>query len=139
MKFIVRDTDYAIRALVYMAKAFKKNKQKMVTVDEIVKEEGLPERFLRRLLQKLAKKGIVKSFKGKAGGFSFSILPSKIKLTDIITIFQGRVDLTSCFLKGSICPDIKRCALKKKLGKLTETLNKELEKITISSLLYRRI
>ncbi|MFH1478294.1 MAG: Rrf2 family transcriptional regulator [Candidatus Omnitrophota bacterium] len=135
MKFIVRDTDYAVRALVYMAKALKKDKKNIVTVYNIVREEGLPERFLRRILQKLAKKKILTSFKGKEGGFSLLKAPEEIKLTDIINVFQGKLDLTNCFLKSSICPNTKKCILKKKLTQVTSIINSELENITIGSLL----
>jgi len=112
MNFISRDTDYAIRALVFMTRNPRKC---VITVDEIVEEEGLPERFLRRILQNLVKKKILVSHKGKKGGFSFSKSPADIKLTDIIEVFQGKVDLTNCLLKGRICPNVKKCALRKKL------------------------
>jgi len=133
MNFISRDTDYAIRALAYMAKMAKKKKD-VFTVDEIVKKEHLPERFLRRILQKLAKEGVLRSYKGKEGGFSLARSPRDIRLTDIIKVFQGEVDLTNCFLKGKICPDIKTCALRKKLKEIGRGLDRELKDITITSL-----
>ena len=133
MNFISRDTDYAIRALAYMAKMAKKKKD-VFTVDEIVKKEHLPERFLRRILQKLAKEGVLRSYKGKEGGFSLARSPRDIRLTDIIKVFQGEVDLTNCFLKGKICPDIKTCALRKKLKEIGRGLDRELKAVTIASL-----
>ncbi|MFC1508073.1 RrF2 family transcriptional regulator [Candidatus Omnitrophota bacterium] len=132
MNFISRDTDYAVRALVYMAKSEKKSG--IITVDEIVEKEGLPERFLRRLLQKLVKKKLLRSYKGKEGGFSFLKSPKEIKLTDVINVFQGKVKLTNCFLKGRVCPERKRCVLRKKLTKIGNSVNRELENITIASL-----
>jgi len=134
MNFISRDTDYAIRALVYMTKMAKKNNN-IFTVDEIVREEYLPERFLRRILQKVAKKGLLCSRKGKEGGFSLSKAPKDIRLTDIIKVFQGEIDLTNCFLKGKICPDIKTCVLRKKLKEIGRGLDRQLRAITIASLL----
>ncbi len=131
MNFIARDTDYAMSALIFMAKTSKD----VLTVDEIVKERKLPERFLRRILQKLAKEGVLVSHKGKGGGFSFSKKPEDIKFTDIIEIFQGTIDLTNCLLQGKICPNVEKCALRKRLKKISRSLNKELESITIVSLL----
>jgi len=135
MRFITRDTDYAIQSLVYMARAAKKDPKRVVTVEEIVKAEGLPERFLRRILQKLAKKRILYSYKGKSGGFSFLVFPDRIRAADIIKVFQGEVDLTNCFLKSSLCPDIKKCVLRKRLKKIGLEVNRELSDITIASLL----
>jgi len=131
MNFIARDTDYAIRALVFMAASSGKD---VVTVDEIVKEDRLPERFLRRILQRLAKKNVLRSHKGKRGGFSFLKSPGKIRLTDLIEIFQGKLDFTNCLLKGRICPNVNKCLLRKKLKGICFLVKKELEKITIASL-----
>ena len=131
MNFISRDTDYAVRALVFMAGFSKKD---IIAVDEIVEEEGLPERFLRRILQKLAREKIIRSHKGKKGGFSFLKSPAEIRLTDVIRVFQGSVDFTNCLLKGKICPNVKRCFLRNRLKAICFKDRKELEKITISSL-----
>ncbi len=134
MRFITRDTDYAIRSLIFMARATKKNPKRVITVDEIVKKDGLPERFLRRILQKLSKKKVLFSYKGKSGGFSFLIPPGKIKITEIIRIFQGEVNLTNCLLKSTICPDINKCVFRKRLKKINAIIVKELEQIKITSL-----
>lgn len=133
MNFISRDTDYAVRALVYMTKASKK-KNSIVTVDEIIRKDGLPERFLRRILQRLAKNKILSSYKGKQGGFSFLKSPKNIKLTDVIKVFQGEVKFTNCLLKGSICPELKTCALRRKLNQIQRSVDKKLRNITITSL-----
>ena len=132
MNFISRDTDYAWRALMFIADNGEKG---VVTVDEIVQEEGLPERFLRRILQRLAKKRILVSHKGKKGGFSFAKSPEKISLVDIIKVFQGNIDFTNCLLKGRVCPNIKKCALRRKLQDIAKIVDKELRGITIVSLL----
>lgn len=134
MNFISRDTDYAIRALVYMHRVFKNTKREIFIVEEIVEKEKLPERFLRRILQKLAKSNILRSYKGKEGGFSFLQSPLDIKLTDVIRVFQGNVDLTNCLLKGKICPNIKKCVLRKKLKEIGRRVNRELDAITVGSL-----
>ena len=135
MNFIARDTDYAVRALIFMAEVIKKKPKEVITVDQIVNELDLPKRFTRRILQKLAKNKVLYSYKGKDGGFSFLILPSKIKLIDLMKIFQGGMDFTNCLLKGKICPNVKKCPLRKRLKKVCSTVKKELEKITITSLL----
>jgi Rrf2 family protein len=135
VRFITRDTDYALRALVFMAKAGKKEKNGIVTVDDIAKGQKLPRIFLRRILQKLANNKVLTSYKGRSGGFSFLVNPEKIKITNIIRIFQGDIDLTHCFLKTAICPNIKVCTFRKKLKSLNSIVNKELEKIKISSLI----
>ncbi|MFA4991209.1 MAG: Rrf2 family transcriptional regulator [Candidatus Omnitrophota bacterium] len=131
MKFITRDTDYALRALMFMAK----NGREVFTVDEIARDQRLPRVFLRRILQALAKGKMLASYKGKEGGFSFSVQPGRIRVTDIIRIFQGDIDLTHCFVGKRICHNRKTCAFRKKLNSINQMVNRELGKITIEGLL----
>ena len=59
----------------------------------------------------------------------------KINLVDIIRIFQGDIDLTDCFLKKEICPNIKKkCKVRAKLKSINRMLEKELKETTISLL-----
>ncbi len=116
MKFVTRDTDYALRALIRIAKL----KGGIVTVDEIAAKEKLPKVFLRRILQKLAEKKMLSSHKGKTGGFGFLLKPADIKVTDVMKIFQGEIDLTNCLLKGKACPNKGMCSLRKRLALTTK-------------------
>ena len=111
MKLITRDTDYAIRAVCYLAK----HKKVIISANELAKYLKMPRPFLRRILQLLGKKEIVKSYKGQGGGFSLSISPHKLSLLDIITAFQGPIMLNDHTFKKRMCPCIKNCKVKKKL------------------------
>lgn len=135
MRFITRDTDYALRALMFMVKALKEKDQKIITVDEIVNSQKLPKVFLRRILQKLANNKVLISYKGNRGGFAFLVNPEKIGITDVLKIFQGDIDLTHCFLKGALCHNIKVCKFRKRLKAINRVVNKELGSITIGSLI----
>ncbi|MCX5687253.1 MAG: Rrf2 family transcriptional regulator [Candidatus Omnitrophica bacterium] len=134
MKFITRDTDYALRALIFMSRALRQDSKKTVTVEDIVAGEKLPKVFLRRILQVLAKKKILSSYKGKKGGFSFLEVPKKISLADVIVIFQEEIDLTNCFLKGKICPNRSKCSVRKKIKSINSDVIKKLDGITIEEL-----
>jgi len=134
MRFITRDTDYAFRALMLMARALRQKDRKVVTVEDIVSEEKLPKIFLRRILQKLAEKKILSSYKGKRGGFSFLVSPGKISLADVIRAFQGEIDLTNCLLKGKICPNRPECKIRKKIKAINSRIVKELDRITVEEL-----
>lgn len=131
MKLITRDTDYTVRALCYIAK----HKEKKVSVSELVKELKIPQPFLRKILQILNKKRILKSYKGLGGGFRLAKPAEKIFLVDLIKIFQGPLRLNECFFKKIACPNINTCSLRKKIINLEKYVIKELESITISSLL----
>ncbi|MFA5276274.1 MAG: Rrf2 family transcriptional regulator [Candidatus Omnitrophota bacterium] len=130
MKLITRDTDYALRAVCYIAK----QKDKIVPVSKIIKELKMPGPFLRKILQVLNKKGILQSHKGQSGGFSLQIPPAKIYLVKVAEIFQGPLKLNECIFKAKVCPSVKACALSAKLGRIEKIVKKELGLITIASL-----
>ena len=86
-------------------------------------------------MQVLHNKGILNSFKGKGGGFSLAENPKEIFLWDIMRIFQGSFCLNECFLRKRICPNIKNCILRKRIGKIESYVADELKSITIDYLI----
>ena len=131
MKLITRETDYAIRALLYISQSARE----VVSVNELVKEMGIPRAFLRRLLQSLGKAKILIPRKGKGGGFVLTVPANKIKITDLMGVFQGGVDITQCMFKQKICPNRTGCPLRKKIKSIEDIVVQKLGEITIDSLL----
>jgi len=131
MKLITRDTDYAVRALCFIARHDKE----IVSVSEIVKDLKIPRPFLRKILQVLNKEGLLTSYKGQGGGFMLAVTPRKIFLTDLIKIFQGQLKLNECIFKKKICPHKNICALKKRIDTMERYVARELGSVNIASLL----
>jgi Rrf2 family protein len=131
MKLITRDTDYSIRALIYIAR----NNGRIVSITELVKELDTPRPFLRKILQLLSTSGVLKSYRGKNGGFELARKPEKICLLDLMEIFQGKFKLTECLFKKKICPNLINCELKSKLDSLGELVENIIKEITLASLL----
>ncbi len=135
MKLITRDTDYALRAVQFIAR----QNGELVSVDTLVRLLGVPRPFLRKILQNLVHKRILNSYKGSGGGFLLAKPPEGIFLLKLIEIFQGKLSLNECFLKKSICPNVKTCLLHKKIKNIERHVISELEGITISGLLKGRV
>jgi len=130
MKLITRNTDYALRALCYIA---KQNKSK-VSVEELVNKLGVPQPFMRKILQLLSKNGVLESSKGQGGGFRLCIPARKLYLIKIMRIFQGEVGLNECFLKKNICPNKGKCVLRNKIKSIEDGVLRQLKAISIASL-----
>ena len=131
MKLLTRDTDYAIRALCFIAK----RKNEVISAAQLVEELKIPRPFLRKILQKLNKTGVLKSQKGSGGGFSLAARADKILLTDLIKVFQGALKLNECHLKRKPCPDRQTCALKRKIDDIERYVSSQLGSITIGGLI----
>jgi len=131
MKLITRNTDYAMRALCYIARQTKES----VSAAEMVAALKIPRPFLRKILQILSGEGLLKSTKGQGGGFSLSSPKEKIFLTDLIRIFQSTIQLNECIFKKKICPNRSTCALKKEIDGIEQEVLGRLGRINIASLL----
>ncbi len=131
MKLVTRNTDYAVRALCYMAH----NKKRIVSVSELVSKLKIPRPFLRKILQALHKNNILASIKGQGGGFQLTSKIDKISILKLIEIFQGHFKLNECIFKGIRCPNIIKCRLNKKIGKIEKRVRMELKSITLEDLI----
>jgi Rrf2 family protein len=134
MKLITRDTDYAIRALVFIAG----RGDSMVSVPELVRELRIPRPFLRKLLQMLSAAGILRSFKGIGGGFRIVRPASSIYITDVIKVFQGDLKINECIFKKKVCPNKKVCMLRKELNVIEQYAANKLGSLTLSKLIKEK-
>ncbi len=130
MKLITRNTDYAMRALCYIAKQGKK----FVSAAEMVEVLRIPRPFLRKILQVLSGEGLLESTKGQGGGFSLARPAKKILITDLIRIFQNTIRLNECRFKKKMCPDQGGCGLKKEIDSIEDEVLGRLGRISIASL-----
>lgn len=132
MKLITRDTDYAIRLLCCVV---EKKKGQKFTAEEIVSCLKMPKPFLRKILQKLNHGGVLKSQKGRSGGFVLAKDPKKILVGDLIKIFQGPIYIHEHVFMKKICPNAASCLLKNRLDLIEKHVVNELNSITLHSLL----
>jgi Rrf2 family cysteine metabolism transcriptional repressor len=131
MKLLTKDTDYAVRAIVHLARHDSQYKSS----SRIASEEGIPLQFLRRILQALTKAGMVTSREGATGGFRLAVPPKDIRVSDIIRIFQGDIQLSECMFRRRLCSNRGTCVLRKRIKSIEKMVNREFEKVTIASLL----
>ncbi len=134
MKLITRDTDYAVRALCFIARS----KQRIIPASALADRLRIPRPFLRQILQVLNRKGILKSYKGSEGGFELAILPKQIFLVDLIRIFQGPLKLNECIFKKKICPNKNICVLRARINTIEKEVISGLASVTVASLLNKR-
>jgi Rrf2 family protein len=131
MRLITQSTDYAIRILCSMAK----RKSSTVTAKELSAELNISWPLVRRILGELGKKGLVRSSKGRGGGFNLEATAERIYIMELIDIFQGFLKLNKCSVKGKVCSNIESCALRLKIRAIEKKVLDELSTITIESLI----
>ncbi len=130
MKLITRETDYAVRALCYIAG----KRGEVVSVTELVRKMKIPRPFLRKILQILTQEGLLESYKGQGGGFVLGRQAAEIHLTDLITAFQGDLKLNQCIFKKRLCPNRDSCSLRQEILGIEQDVIGRMKRITIASL-----
>jgi len=84
---------------------------KIIMVDEIAREMAAPKSFLAKILQRLVKAGVVKSFRGVKGGFQLNRAPGDISLLNVIEAIEGVVALNACAVDSSVCEFSNTCGV----------------------------
>ena len=79
-------SDYAIKALVRLALA---NGNEPVQAREISDYAGIPSKFLEQVMHDLRQGGLVKSQRGKGGGYAIARDPATISFADVIDLIDG--------------------------------------------------
>jgi Rrf2 family protein len=98
--FITRATEYAIRAVLHMA---KQPPGEVVYKKDICQAQDVTPAFLTKILQPLIKAGIVGSQRGVGGGFYLLKHPAEITLLDILTAEEGPLYLNQCLTEERAC------------------------------------
>jgi Rrf2 family protein len=126
---ITRETDYAIRCVVYLS-----GKQGITMVDEISKQKGIPKSFLAKILQKLVKASLVKSYRGIKGGFELSRPPAEISLLDVIEAVEGPIAMNACAVDEKFCTFSNSCTVHPVWLELRREVEELLRKKTFADL-----
>jgi Rrf2 family iron-sulfur cluster assembly transcriptional regulator len=132
MDIVRRNTDYALRAMVNLARNYDKG---LVSSRTVSKQENVSYQLTCKLLQKLNNAGLVTSYMGPKGGFGLSKEPSKINLLEIIEAIQSPISLNRCLLYKGFCPKQKDCPVRPKLLELQKYIGSFLGNITLDELL----
>lgn len=117
---------YGIRAVIFIAS--RSDQKTNIGLKEISESLKIPQPYLAKILQILARKKMLHSSKGPHGGFYLLIPASKLTLMDIIDAIDGRNFFDSCYVTGERCnfdrPDNGLCILHNDLRKEKVRLEK---------------
>ena len=127
MKLSVK-SDYAARATLGLAR--RNQEGTAMRAEDLAAEQGIPANYLVQILIELKSQQIVKSVRGKAGGYLLMRSPAAITLGDILRCVHGQV-FDSPALSDPQCPPELRAAWRK----LQHTLEASADSITFQHLL----
>ncbi len=126
---ISKRTQYAIRAMVYLAKVFPE--KRVSPIKEISEKEGISFDFLEKIMADLEKSGLVKAKKGTKGGYFLSKGPEKIKASEIMEALEEDIAPVGCM--G--CPKAGACSSQGLWNEVEDSLDSTLNSITLADLI----
>jgi Rrf2 family iron-sulfur cluster assembly transcriptional regulator len=103
-----RQCEYAIQGVLYLA---LKPPGEMTSSLEMTKRLDIPYHFLAKILQNLARKGLLTSLKGPSGGFTLSLPAQDITLFHIVEAIDGTDFANKCVLGFHECSPNTPCAV----------------------------
>lgn len=127
---MTKQSDYAIRFLLRLAQA----PETWIPSRSLAEQEGVPLAFARRLLVSLTKEGWIASREGAEGGCRLRIPAKRIRLLDVLELFQGKLKLHACLFRNQRCPNQPHCVLRPRIQGIEQKVTQEFAAITIADL-----
>ncbi len=124
-----RSAEYAIRAFVHLARV---PDGKYAMVKQIAEEEKIPSHFLAKILQQLARKGLLRSSKGPTGGFSLRQPSKDVTLLNIVESLDGLQEYQRCASGLAECNDDMPCGMHESWKALRSRIIEYLEGTSVS-------
>lgn len=133
---ITKKGEYAMRALVDLALNYKKGLRQ---IQDIVREEDIPVKFLEQILLALKNARLVQSKRGKGGGYYLARPPDKISLGEVIRLIDGPLAPLSCVSKNFYisCPREITCGIRSVMLDVRNATAEIIERVTLADLCRR--
>lgn len=135
MDIIRRNTDYALRLMVRLA---RDSDGDAVSTRLLAREEGVSYQLACKLMQQLHAAGLVESSMGPKGGFRLCREPAEISVQEVIEAIQGPLRLNRCLLSRDACPRGDGCPVRAKMGELQSQMDEYLGGVALEELVRGR-
>jgi Rrf2 family protein len=125
---------YALHALIVLA---EHGDGDPIMIADIAGQARVPRKFLEQILLDLKKRGIVRSIRGRSGGYLIGRAPKNISFADVIRTIDGPLALSPCvsttaYHKCEDCDDEHTCAIRKVLLAARDATAQILEERTLA-------
>lgn len=109
------------------------NTDGLLSVGRIASALGVSKAHLSKVLQRLARAGLVRSVRGPRGGFALDKAPEQITLLDVYELIEGPLSSGKCLLSRPICGG-EHCILGRMLVSVNEQVRRQLAASRLSEL-----
>jgi Rrf2 family protein len=139
MRQLSKRTQYSLRALYALAENYGGGP---MLITQLARDEAIPKKFLEQILLSLKSFGLVKSKKGKGGGYVLATPPGQVTLASVIRQIEGPLAPLPCasetqFRKCDECIDIETCGTRIVMREVRDAMAAILERTTLATVCRR--
>ena len=132
MLSLSKKTDYALLALSYLTET---GSGRAANTREIAEKYDIPVELLAKVLQRLARAGLVTSTAGPTGGYRLAKTPESISVGAVIQIVDGTPAIAQCFrADGHGCEQLDKCTIRTPLERINARIVQMLDLISLAEI-----
>jgi Rrf2 family protein len=106
---ITRQADYAVRAVLYLARL---SPSQRAATHQVAREQRIPPSFLAKIISQLSIAGLLHTSRGARGGVALARDAKEITLLDVVEAIDGPILLNECVGEKGLCAFADECPLK---------------------------
>ena len=129
---LTRAGEYAVRCILYLA---SKGVGIVCNRKQIAAEMDIPDQFLGKIAQQLARAGFLEIVQGARGGLKLAVAPENLSLLDVVEVVIGEIYLNDCVIRPESCQRSQACSVHQVWEKARNQLRDTLRTATFASLL----
>lgn len=126
-----KKADYGLIALRHLALVHGEGNS---SAAEIAHTYHISPQLLAKVLQRLARRGLVKAQHGSGGGYTLARDPERITALEVIHAIDGPQSITGCLTDSSDCQAVACCTVREPLRQVNESIMQVLSAVTISQM-----
>ncbi len=123
-------TDYGTVLLVEMAH----HPQDTYSAAALASRVHIPEPTVAKLLKQLTAGGILRSRRGKGGGYQLHLSPDQITLAQVLTVLEGPLAVTECSAGKGLCQIEDNCAVRHNWQQINRAIYQGLDQLTLAAM-----
>jgi Rrf2 family protein len=114
-----KKADYALMAMKHLA---MRSDAASASAREIAEQYDIPIELMAKVLQQLARRGLLSSHQGTRGGYRLARGASAISVADIIQAIDGPLTVTACSTDAENCGQYAKCSVRDPLWRIKDRI-----------------
>jgi Rrf2 family protein len=128
---LTKKADYGLMAMKHLAEHAHEG---ACSAKDVAESYGIPPEALAKILQRLARAGLLHSQQGMNGGYTLARDAHEISAYEVIRAIDGPLFITACITVRGECDQTQRCTIREPLRKVNESIEAVLKRIKIAEM-----